>query len=195
MQPPSATLKNESSFPLTPIRWNIVLLLTGFSIVSYLQRMNISIAAKFMKPELGFTDVQMGRVFSAFMLGYALFQIPAGTFGDRRGPRFVLAVAALGWGITTLLTGFLPGMVLTGTAALGLLMVVRFSLGVAEAATYPVAARAISNWLPSTECARAISIVTAGLSIGSAATPPLISWLMVRVGWRASFYIAAIPAF
>jgi MFS family permease len=69
----------------TFIRRNILGLLAGLSLVSYMLRSNISIAAKFMKPELGLDDIQMGQVFSAFMLGYALFQIPAGWFGDRKG--------------------------------------------------------------------------------------------------------------
>ena len=71
----------------TPIRMrrNILLLLTGLSLVSYVLRSNISIAATLMRPELGLDDIEMGQVFSAFMLGYALFQIPAGWLGDRYG--------------------------------------------------------------------------------------------------------------
>ena len=65
----------------TSVRWTMVGLLTGFSFVSYVERMNISVAAQFMQPEFGIDKVQMGRVFSAFLLGYALFQVPAGRAG------------------------------------------------------------------------------------------------------------------
>src|SRR5207302_7248417 len=91
------------------VRWGVVALLTGFSITSYLQRMNISIASKFMMPDLGLSQIQMGQVFSSFLIGYTIFQIPTGILGDRRGPKLVLTLAALTWGITTLLTGLVPG--------------------------------------------------------------------------------------
>src|ERR1051326_2028311 len=177
------------------VRWGIVVLLTGFSVTSYLQRMNISIASKFMMPELGLSQIQMGQVFSSFLIGYTIFQIPTGILGDRRGPKLVLTLAALTWGLTTLLTGLVPGILVTGTAAFIALLVIRFLLGVGEAATYPVAALAVARWSPLSERALAQAIVVGGLSVGSTVTPPLISWLMVRIGWRESFYLVSGVAF
>ncbi len=179
----------------TRVRWTIVAVLTVFSLTSYLERMNISIAAEFMKPELGLTDIQMGWVFSSFLIGYTIFQIPTGILGDRRGPRLVLTLAALTWGATTLLTGFVPGVLATGTGALVALLVIRFLLGAGEAATYPVAALAVARWSPLSERALAQAIVVGGLSLGSIVTPPLVAWLMVRLGWRASFYLVSVVAF
>lgn len=171
-------------------------MLASFSLVSYVQRMNISVAAKFMMPELGLSEIQMGQVFSSFLLAYALFQIPAGVLGDRRGPRSVLTAAALSWGAATFLTGFVPGLVIpAGTGVFVSLLALRFFLGVGEAATFPVAALAIANWIPETKRAMANSVMIAGLSLGSAVTPPLISWLMVSVGWRESFYLTSALAF
>lgn len=71
----------------TSVRWVILAILFVVSFVAYLLRMNISVAAKFMMPELGISEVQMGWVFAAFTLGYAVFQIPGGIFGDVVGPR------------------------------------------------------------------------------------------------------------
>jgi len=180
----------------TRVRWTILVLLGGFGLVSYIERVNISIAAKLIKPELGLDDIQIGHVFSSFMLGYALFQAPAGRLGDRWGPRRVLTLAAISWAVLTILTGLLPGTLFntTGVAFVSLL-VLRFSLGVGESATYPVAARSIANWFPITERGRANAIVIGGLSIGSAATPPLISWLMVHFGWHKAFYAVSLFAF
>jgi ACS family glucarate transporter-like MFS transporter len=179
-----------------PTRGTIVGMLTGLSLVNYIARSNISVAAKFIKPEFGLTDIQMGQIFSSFLVGYSLFQIPAGRLGDRFGPRIVLAIAAFCWGLTTLLTGLIPGVLMTGTVAvIGALFVVRFLLGVGEAATYPVSARAIANWMPPSERARSNSLVIAGGSIGSAFTPPLVSWLMVHLGWRQSFYLTSLLGF
>ena len=173
----------------------IIALLSIFSFVSYLERTNISVAAAFMMPELGLTQIQMGQIFSSFLIGYTLFQIPTGILGDRFGPRVVLAVAGLVWAVTTALTGLLPGFVVHAAAGVYVsLWIVRFVLGAGEAATYPVAARAIANWIPPTDRAFANSVVIAGASLGSAVAGPLISWLMVGFGWRASFYVTAAIA-
>ncbi len=169
------------------IRYRILSLLVGLSLVSYLLRSNISIAAKFMMPDLGLDEVEMGRVFSAFMLGYAIFQIPAGAWGDRRGPRRVLAMAALCWGITTFVTGLVPAL-----AALSVLLVVRFLLGAAEAATYPVAARAVADWFPVGERTFANVVVVAGSTFGMIFNGPLISTLMVAQGWRTAFLLTSL---
>lgn len=180
----------------TGIRHQILALLALFSLASYVLRTNISIAAKFMMPELGLGEIEMGRVFSAFMLGYALFQIPAGLLGDRLGARLVLAGSALLWGVTTLLTGLVPGWLLpAGAAAFASLLVLRFVLGAAEAATYPVAARAVAAWIPFSERTFANATVIAGATLGMTFTPPLVSWLMVSWGWRLTFFVTALLGF
>src|SRR3954453_3629909 len=102
---------------VSPGAWRLLLALACFSFVNYVLRTNISVAAKFMMPELGLTQGGMGQVFAAFMLGYAIFQIPAGLAGDKFGPRPVLAVACLIWGVTTIMTAPLPGVVFTPAAA------------------------------------------------------------------------------
>src|SRR4051812_26944866 len=83
-----------------PSNFGIVPLLWGFAFLSYLLRMNIAVAQQYMARELHFTDVQVGSIFSAFLIGYTLFQIPGGVLGDLFGPRAVLALSALWWGLT-----------------------------------------------------------------------------------------------
>jgi MFS transporter, ACS family, glucarate transporter len=178
------------------VRWTIVAVLTCISFVSYTQRTNIAIAAEFMMPALGLTKVRMGEIFSSFALGYAVCQLPAGLAGDCWGPRLVLASAAIAWGSATILTALGPGILIHGATAIFVyLLIIRFVLGITEAATYPVAARAISNWNPPSERAFSNASVIAGLSAGSAITPPAVSWLMQHVGWRSSFYCVAVLAF
>jgi ACS family glucarate transporter-like MFS transporter len=167
----------------TSIRRKILAILACLSLVSYVLRSNISVAAAFMKTELGLDDIQMGQIFSAFMLGYAIFQIPAGWMGGRKGPRLTLTLAATLWGLTTLLTGLTPV-----AGALAMLLLLRFLLGAAEAATYPVAARAVANWFPLGERTFANAVVIAGATLGMVFNGPLISWLMVVWGWRATFF-------
>lgn len=170
-------------------------MLVGFSLVSYIARMNISVAAEFMQPELGLTSVQMGQIFSAFLLGYAAFQIPLGMLGDRFGPHVMLVGLGATWAVLTVLTGFLPGTITgAGTGAFVTLLAIRFLLGVSVAGVYPLCARGIANWHPLAERAFAYSLVIAGVSIGSAVTPPIVAWSMVNLGWRGSFYVCAVLA-
>jgi MFS transporter, ACS family, glucarate transporter len=185
----------ESKRP-TSVRWIVAVLVMGFSFVSYMQRMNISLAAELMMPDLSLSKVQMGQVFSSFLWGYAIFQVFAGKLGDTLGPRITLTVAAVLWGTMSLLTGLLPGRLLHGSLTVVVcLLLLRFILGAAEAATYPVGTRAIRNWTPPHERARGNSLMVAGSSIAAAVTSPLVSWLMLRVGWRESFYVTSWVAF
>lgn len=189
----------RTSFMRSPekssFRWFVACMVGGFAFVSYIERMNISIAAAAMMPELGLGKIEMGQVFSSFLWGYAIFQVPAGQMGDTVGPRLTLTLAALIWCATSALTGFMPGSVFSGSVAvLGSLLILRFLLGAGEAATFPVGARAIRNWTPIWERGFGNSIMIAGASIAAAVTSPLVSLLLVRVGWRASFYITSLAA-
>ncbi len=186
--------RSDSVAP-TAVRWRIVALLAGFSLVSYALRTNISVAAAVMRSDLHLTEIQIGHIFSAFLIGYAVFQAPAGALGDRFGPRLVLAASALVWGATTVMTGALPGFVGGAAEALAVLLAIRFLLGLAEAATYPVAVSAVGVWMPPSERAFANSLIIAGMALGSAFIPPIIAQVMVAAGWRASFYVTSILAF
>jgi ACS family glucarate transporter-like MFS transporter len=158
------------------------------SAVAYLDRVNISIAGKSMETEFGLTDIQLGWVFSSFVLGYALFQAPGGWMADRFGPRRLIALATVWWAIFTALTGLTPA----GFAgALVLLMVVRFALGIGESVVYPASNRLVASWIPSQERGLANGLIFAGVGIGAGISPPLITWIMLRHGWRASFVLSA----
>jgi ACS family glucarate transporter-like MFS transporter len=154
--------------------------------------MNISVAAQYMMPELELSQVQMGQIFSAFLLGYSLFQIPLGILGDRFGSRIVMATLGFGWAILTILSGYLPGHLFgAGVGAFMTLIVVRFLLGTTIAGVYPVSALAVAKWQPIAQRAFSYSFIVAGVFIGSAMTPPIIAWIMVTFGWRESFYIVS----
>ena len=88
----------------TRVRWRIAALLFAISVVTYIDRVNISVTARQMMPALGLTDLQMGHVFSAFVFGYALCQIPGGWLGDRWGAKRVLTLAIIWWSVFTALT-------------------------------------------------------------------------------------------
>lgn len=145
-----------------------------------------------MMPALGLTDLQMGQVFSAFVFGYALCQIPGGRLGDRWGSKRVLTLAILWWSVFTALTAVaavLPFASIVGV--LGSFILVRFLVGVGEAAALPNFNRTVANWLAPHERGLGIGIAIGGIGIGSALTPPLTAWIMVNFGWQTAFYAAA----
>lgn len=177
----------------TRVRWRILFLLLLISIITYIDRVNISVTARQMMPALGLTDLQMGQIFSAFVFGYALFQIPGGWLGDRWGPRRILTFAVIWWSIFTALTAIAPTLPLAHLIGImGSLMVVRFLIGIGEAAALPNFNRAVANWHPPHERGLGIGITIGGIGIGSALTPPATAWIMVNFGWQTAFYSAGL---
>jgi len=136
-------------------------------------------------------------VLSAFAWGYAIFQFPGGVFGDRAGPRRALTIIAVLWGILTLLTGLSPGTsVSSATVVLATLVGLRFLMGAFQAPLFPVTCGgAIGSWFPVSGWAFPNGLTSTGLTLGAAATAPLVAWLMETLGWRASFIITAPLAF
>jgi ACS family glucarate transporter-like MFS transporter len=143
--------------------------------------------------ELSLSQVAMGRVFSAFLLGYALCQIPAGAIADRFGAKRTLRAAALSW---TVLTAALctVGWEALPFAPVALLLGLRFLLGVAESPTYPGAAAGVAKWVPPEHQGRATGIVVGSIGVGSALAPPLVSSVMLIWGWRAALAVSSLPA-
>lgn len=174
---------------LRGVRWLLVAWVFVLSAVSYLDRVNISVGGKFIAQEYGLDPVRLGNVFSAFLLGYALFQAPGGRLADRFGPRAILTIAGIWWAIFTALTGLVPS---GGTFAFALLLSVRFALGVGEAVVYPASNRFVSKWIPAAERGLANGIIFAGVGVGAAVAPPFVTALIQDHGWRVAFYGCAL---
>jgi len=173
----------------TRVRWFLVFWLFVLSAVSFLDRVNISIAAGSIVDAYHLTDVQLGKVFSAMLLGYMLFQTIGGRLADRFGPRLVLTGGVIWWGIFTALTALVPANI---AGALFLFMAVRFFLGAGEAVIYPSANQFLSRWIPVDERGIANGWIFAGVGAGAGLTPPFITYLMVHYGWRSSFWACAV---
>lgn len=160
--------------------------------LTYLARVNLSVAGHAVQLDLHFNTVTMGWVFSAFLLGYALMQVPSGWAADRFGPRRVVTVAVLVWAVFTALTGLVTLLPLArwmGVAAA--FMLVRFMVGVGEAACFPAGNKLVANWMGSEARGWGASFNVIGVGLGGAVTPPLITWVLLRWGWRWSFYVCA----
>src|SRR6202453_2276411 len=172
-----------------PIRYVLVVWLLVLSAVAFLDRTNISIAGVEIGAEFKIDNARLGWVFSAFLIGYASFQIPGGVLARRFGPRRLLAMSVIWWGLFTALTGLVPPAM---RGALLVLVLVRIALGAGEAIMYPAANQFVERWFPIAERGKANGIIFGGVGIGSGLTPPLLTTIILHSGWRASFWFCAV---
>ncbi len=197
LSPTSNSILEIRSSKLPPqttsrVRFLLVFWLFILSSVAFLDRVNISIAGSSIRGEYRFTNVELGWIFSSFLVGYALFQTVGGRLADRLGPRRVLAAGVLWWGIFTALTAAVPSGI---AAALVLFISVRFLLGAGEAVIYPASNQFVARWIPTQERGIANGWIFAGVGAGAGFTPPLVTYIMLHHGWRASFWVCAVIGF
>ncbi len=162
-------------------RHRVLFLLATLSVITYLDRVCISIAGPRIQDEFHLGPAQWGLVTSAFAISYALFELPSGYLADRFGARAMLVRIVLWWSLFTTLTGC--------AGKLWSLVVVRFLFGAGEAGAYPTAATVVFRWFPVTERGRTFGVVLLCGQLGGAIAPLLIVPLQMQFGWRASFYV------
>ena len=172
------------SEPRTRVRFFILGLLTIGTMINYLDRTVLGIAAPSLRGELAIDAATMGIVFSAFSWTYAAMQIPGGIFLDRFGTKLTYFLSLTFWSLSTLLHG-----IATNLASL---LTFRFALGVSEAPCFPTNSRVVATWFPQQERAFATGIYTVGEYVGLAFLSPLLFWIMGAFGWRALFFVVGI---
>jgi len=177
----TATATGAQAARPTRVRLMILALLTLGTMINYLDRTVISVAAPSMSRELGLNAAVMGLVFSAFSWTYAAAQIPGGIFLDRVGARLTYFFSVTIWSAFTVLQGF--------TTGLGSLLAYRLGLGIAEAPCFPTNSRILSVWFPQAERARATSVYSVGQYFGLAFLSPVLFAITAAFGWRALFMI------
>jgi MFS transporter, ACS family, glucarate transporter len=177
------------SAPTSQVRWFLVFWMFILSAVSYLDRVNISVAGHSIAQEFGLNNVQLGYVFSATLIGYALFQTLGGRLADGFGARRVLTAGVIWWGIFTALTAMVPSTI---RGALFLFIAIRFLLGAGEAVVYPASNQFVARWIPAQERGVANGWIFAGVGAGAGLSPPLITYFILHHGWRTSFWACAI---
>ena len=164
------------------MRWIPVLALVAVgTMINYLDRTVLGIAAPSLTRDLGLTAAQMGLVFSAFSWSYALLQIPGGIFLDRFGTRVTYVVAVVFWSVCTALMG--------GVRSLNGLILTRIGVGVFEAPCFPANSRILATWFPQHERARANAIYSFGQYVGLGFLSVPLFWITLRFGWRGLFLI------
>jgi len=161
--------------------------------VAYFQQKGVTIAAERIMPELSLTQMQIGWLQWAFVLGYTPTQILAGQIGQRFGGRRTLTIAGL-WAVVATIAMPLAPLVLTGGALFAGLFLSQLMLGIAQSPTFPVGAGMVRVWLPARVWAFANGVQSMGLQLGAAATPPVIALLMHRFGWQRALFWTSFPA-
>jgi sugar phosphate permease len=165
----------------TRTRYWVVVFAITLAVVQYIDRICISQAAPLISKDLNLSDSEMGWVFSAFTLAYALFEIPCGYLGDKIGPRKVLLRIVLWWSFFTSATGWVRSWA-------GLLTT-RFLFGAGEAGCFPNLTKAFNRWLPAHERSRAQGVMWMCARWGGALTPLLVFMCLQRMHWRTSFMV------
>lgn len=168
----------------TRVRFFILGLLTIGTMINYLDRTVLGIAAPSLREELAIDAATMGIVFSAFSWTYAAMQIPGGIFLDRFGTKLTYFLSLTFWSLSTLLHG-----IATNLASL---LTFRFALGVSEAPCFPTNSRVVATWFPQQERAFATGVYTVGEYVGLAFLSPLLFWVMGAFGWRALFFVVGV---
>lgn len=166
---------------LGPVRYRIVGLIFLLALINHIDRANISIAAPVMMRELGWNEALFGVIFSAFLWGYTVVQLPGGYIADRFGGKLI-PYLCLGWSIATFLTPF-------GAASFYLMLALRFLVGAFEAPIVPAMSITNAAWVPRHELARAQTIIPAALNAGIMLGYPLVTGVTGTFGWPAVFYL------
>ncbi|MBH9662919.1 MFS transporter [Burkholderia multivorans] len=168
----------------TRVRFLMLFLVFVGTVVNYVDRANLSVAAPLLKHEFGLDPVAIGVLFSAYSWTYVLANLPGGWVVDRFGSRAMYALALLIWSSFTFLQGF--------AGRFATLFGLRLGVGVAEAPTFPINNRVVSIWFAQRERGRATSVYLVGQYIGMAALTPALFWIAGTFGWRAIFFATGL---
>lgn len=180
---PGAAMNKANDTPMVPsrARYTVVMFALLLAMITYIDRVAISQASGDIRRDLGFGPKEMGWVFSAFTIAYALFEIPGGWLGDRIGPRRVLLRVVTFWSFFTAATGW--------TWNLASMLVCRFLFGAGEAGCFPNLTKVFTIWLPSADRPRAQGILWLSARWGGAFTPALVALILSQINWRWAFVV------
>jgi len=165
----------------TRARYTVTAFALTLALITYIDRVAISVSAPFIIKDLGLSTIQMGWALAAFGWAYAVFEIPGGWLGDRIGPRRVLMRIVLWWSLFTAATGW----AWSATS----LIAVRALFGAGEAGAFPNLTRVFTTWLPVRERERAQALLWLATRVSGAFTPLLVATLIAAFSWRRVFEI------
>lgn len=162
----------------------MTVILSAMYLIMYLDRVNISVAAKDMMKEFSLNNTQIGIAFSAFAWPYLLGQLVGGWLANKLGSRLTLTICGVLVAVSTIGTGFVGGLIS--------LFALRLALGCGEGPAFSAATQAMRNWYPETRFGFIQGITHSAARLGGAIAPPIVAWVMITFGWRASFWFCGV---
>ncbi len=169
------------------LRWWMIALAFWATVINYLDRQALSVAAPVLREEFGMSNVTYSRVVFAFLLAYTIGNALSGPLLDRLGTRAGYALCMAWWSVSAILHSLA-----TGAWSLG---VARFFLGLGEAGNWPAAVKVVAEWFHERERALASGLFNSGSAIGAILAPPLVAWLLLQFGWKAGFIAVGCSGF
>ena len=179
--------------PWLRVRWRIFLLLFGFGFMAYVQQRSITVAGYQMMPQLGLSQMQLGVLETAMLVGYTALQFPGGIIGQRLGARAMFVIIGLIAFFATLATPLAP-LLLTGSALFGTLAAAQLVMGAAQGPIFPVSTGVFETWFRADQWPLVQGLQSLGLGLGAALTPPLIAYLMSVLDWQWAMGLSTLPA-
>ena len=175
----SVGAENVSVTAASRYRWVMISLVFLATVINYLDRQALSVAAPIITEQFHMSNVTYSRVIFAFMLAYTVMNGVSGPIVDRVGTKLGYALFIAWWSIAAMLHSLARGAYSFG--------VFRFLLGMGEAGNWPAGVKVVAEWFPVKERALASGIFNSGSSIGAVVAPPLVAWVVIQSGWRRAF--------
>ena len=169
------------------MRWTMIALAFFATLINYLDRQALSVAAPVLLAQFHMSSIHYSRVLFAFMLAYTLMNGVSGVMIDRMGTRAGYALFVGWWSLCALLHAFAQGMLSLG--------IFRFLLGLGEAGNWPGAVKVVAEWFPAEERSLASGIFNSGSAAGAILAPPLIAFMVLQFGWRSAFVVVGCLGF
>ena len=162
-------------------RWVICGLLFFATTINYVDRQVLGILAPDLQKEIGWSELDYGRIVIAFQASYAVMMLVWGKILDRIGTKVGLGIAVAWWSAAGMLTAFAHSAATFGAF--------RFLLGVGEAANFPASIKTVAEWFPKSERALAVGIFNSGTNIGAVVAPVAVPLIYARWGWQMAFIL------
>jgi MFS transporter, ACS family, hexuronate transporter len=178
-EPTKAALESAS-----PLRWVMIGFVFLATVINYLDRQTLAVVAPKLIEQFHMSNETYGFILSAFMLAYTIMNGVSGPLLDRLGTRLGYALSMAWWSTAGILHALAVGPVTLG--------VFRFLLGMGEAGNWPAGVKVVAEWFPHRERALASGIFNSGAAIGAVGAPPLVVWLVLRLGWPAAFVLVGL---
>ncbi len=166
------------------VRWRIAILLAVITTINYIDRSVFGVVAPVVRDLFAIDDADYGLITGGFLFAYGIGQLVSGPIIDRLGTKRAFSIAAIMWSVATVLHALGRGVWSFFT--------LRVTLGIAEAANFPAATKAVAQWFPAKERSTAVGIFMLGAGLGAIITPPLAVWIMETLGWRWAFIIPGV---